>query len=80
VCIYPDASWNGGHPSEMYYNYGSYNLSNDFGTKRFFNNQSGGAWAGLCTGWNGGGTCGWQPAYTYSDDDFTPINSIVLTP
>jgi hypothetical protein len=80
VCIYPNASWNGGHPSATYFAYGTYNLSNQFGLKRFFNNQSGHAGAALCTGFNGGGTCVWQPVFTFSDDNFTPINSIIVSP
>ncbi len=80
ACLYPDASWNGGRPSATYYRYGAYNLSGQFGVKRFFNNQTGNARAAMCTGYNGGGTCYYQPAYTYSDRNFTPINSIVLSP
>jgi hypothetical protein len=81
ACLYPqDAGWNGGHPSALYYRYGSYNLTNQFGIHRFFNNQTGGAGAYLCTGYNGSGTCYRQAPYTYSDTNFTPINSIVLKP
>ena len=58
ACLYPqNAGWNGGKPSARYYRYGSYNLVNQYGTHRFFNNQTGGAGAYLCTGYNGGGTC-----------------------
>jgi hypothetical protein len=81
VCLYPEnAGWNGGHPSALYYYYGAYNLSNQYGTHRFFNNQTGGAVGHICTGYDGGGTCLGQPAGTWSDDNFTPINSITLTP
>jgi hypothetical protein len=80
VCLYPqNAGWNGGHPSAVYYRYGAYNLVNQYGTHRFFNNQTGGAVGHICTGYNGGGTCLGQPAGTWSDDNFTPINSITLT-
>ncbi len=80
VCLYPqNAGWNGGHPSAAYYNYGAYNLVNQYGTHRFFNNQTGGAVGHICTGYGGGGTCLGQPAGTWSDDNFTPINSITLT-
>jgi hypothetical protein len=80
VCIYPqNAGWNGGHPSAEYYHYGAYNLVNQLGTHRFFNNQTGGAVGHICTGYNGGGTCLGQPAGTWSDDNFTPINSVTLT-
>ena len=81
VCLYPqNAGWNGGVPSHKWYAYGSYNLVNQFGIHRIFNNQTGGAKAWLCNGY-GGTNCGvYQPAYTYSDTDFTPINSVKLTP
>lgn len=79
ACLYPqNAGWNGNVPSAKYYRYGSYNLVNQFGTHRFFNNQTGGAGAYLCTGYNGTGTCSRIGTYTYTDWNFTPINSIVL--
>ncbi|REK90341.1 hypothetical protein DY245_11065 [Streptomyces inhibens] len=79
VCIYPqNAGWNGGHPSLVYYSYGAHNLSNQFGTHRIFNNQSGGATVRVCTGYNGTGCGGTTPPWTYYDRDFTPINSILL--
>jgi hypothetical protein len=34
----------------------------------------------MCTGYNGTGTCYYQAAFTYSDTNFTPINSIRLAP
>ena len=80
VCMYPqNAGWNGGVPEHTWYHYGAYNLSNEYGTHRFFNNQTGTAVGHLCTGYNGGGTCYGQAPYTWSDDDFTPINSVTLT-
>ena len=80
VCLYPDASWNGGHPSYMWYTYGAHNLSNQFGYHRFFNNQTGGAIARNCTGYNGTGCQGIQAAGTYYDYDYTPYNSVLLAP
>jgi hypothetical protein len=80
VCLYPqNAGWNGGHPSKTWYHYGAYNLSNQYGKHRFFNNQTGKAVGHLCTGYNGGGKCVGQPTGTWSDDNFTPINSVTLT-
>jgi hypothetical protein len=79
VCIYPNAGWNGGHPSAEYFAYGTYNFSNQFGVKRVFNNLSSG-WVALCTGFNGGGTCVWQPPGTFSDDNFTLILSMIISP
>lgn len=82
ACLYPqNAGWNGGHPEHTYYRYRSYNLSNEYGTHRFFNNQTGSARAYGCTGWNGTGTCPLEIApWVYTDWNFTPINSIVLKP
>ncbi|MFE6750735.1 hypothetical protein ACFVGM_33120 [Kitasatospora purpeofusca] len=80
VCFYPGAGWNGDRPSHRYYNYGTYNLSNMFGTYRIFNNQTGGAIVRTCTGYNGTGCQGDLPAGWYIDKDMTPINSIVLAP
>ncbi|MGS2591828.1 hypothetical protein [Streptomyces hebeiensis] len=80
VCLYPNASWNNDRPTYKWYTYGAHNLSNQFGVKRFFNNQTGGAVARNCTGYNGTGCQGKQPAGTYADYDYTPYNSVVLAP
>ncbi|MFJ4964381.1 hypothetical protein EES43_11235 [Streptomyces sp. ADI96-02] len=79
VCIYPGASWNGNRPEATYYQYGVYNLSNQTGTHRVFNNQTGGASVQLCTGYNGVGCGAKMPTWTYWDVDLTPINSIKLS-
>jgi hypothetical protein len=51
VCIYPqNAGWNGGHPSLIFFSYGYHNLTNQFGTHRFYNHQTGGASAYGCSG------------------------------
>lgn len=79
VCIYPqNAGWNGGHPSLFFYSYGAHNLSNQLGTHRIYNNQSGGATMRTCTGYNGTGCQGYLPANNYLDKNLTPINSITL--
>jgi hypothetical protein len=81
VCLYPqNAGWNGGHPSYKWYTYGAHNLSNQFGTHRFFNNQTGGAIARNCTGYNGTGCQGAQTAGTWWDYNYTPYNSVLLAP
>jgi hypothetical protein len=81
VCYYPqNAGWNGDRPSVKYYRYGSYNLSEQYGTHRLFNNQTDGAKAYTCTGWNGGGTCTRLDAGQWADRNITPVNSIKLTP
>jgi hypothetical protein len=80
VCIYPqNAGWNGGHPSLIYFTYGAHNLSNQVGTHRFFNNQTGGASAYGCSGYNGTGQDLFgNDAPGWSDQNFTPVNSVVL--
>jgi hypothetical protein len=80
VCLYPqDTGWNGGRPSHKWYYYGSYNLSNQFGTHRFFNNQTGGAKAWTCLNYGGTNCPTYQPAGSWWDYNFTPINSVKLT-
>lgn len=79
VCLYPNARWNGGHPTYKWYTYGAHNPSNQFGVKRLFNNQTGGAIARNCTGYNGTGCQGIQTAGTYADYDYTSYNSVLLS-
>lgn len=76
ACLY-DNIHTGDAPTE-YYHYGSYNLNNVTGTHRFTNNQTGGAKAYLCTGYNGTGSCQLVPAGQTVTRDFGPINSIYL--
>ena len=79
ACIYPqDAGWNGDHPSLMWYHYGTYQLSNQYGNHYIYNNQTGGAPFWLCTDWHGY-TCPWYVAAgNAAQTDFTPINSVKL--
>ncbi len=80
VCIYPNGSWNSGHPSSIYYYYASYNLSNMYGTHRVFNNQTDNAVVSFCTGWNGTNCFFTMGSWTYTDINLTPVNSIKLMP
>ncbi|MEU3319432.1 hypothetical protein [Streptomyces sp. NPDC006785] len=80
VCLYPNASWNGDQPSLKFYTYGTHKIYNQFGMKRLFNNQTGGAKAYACKGSDGTNCLGNQAAGTYWDYDITPINSIKLAP
>ncbi|GHH45059.1 hypothetical protein [Streptomyces candidus] len=80
VCLYPNASWNNDQPAFKWYRYGSYNLSNQYGYKRFFNNQTGDAKARNCLGYNGTNCQGNQRAGTWYDYDYTPYNSVKLEP
>lgn len=77
ACLYPNPP-TAGEPAE-YYHYGYYNLSDVYGILRFTNNQTGGAKAYLCDGYNGGGPCQLVPAGTTVNVNFTPINSIYLS-
>lgn len=78
VCMYPGAGWNGDVPTHKYFRYGTYNLSNMFGTYRILNNQTDNAWMRTCTGYNGTGCEGYLYPPNYIDKNMTPINSIVL--
>ncbi|MFJ6746735.1 MULTISPECIES: hypothetical protein [unclassified Streptomyces] len=78
VCLYPNGSWNGDRPIYKWTTYGAHNISGQYGTKRFFNNQTGGAIARNCTGSNGTGCQGAQRAGTYADYNYTPYNSVLL--
>ena len=79
VCIYPSTNWNGGVPSLKFLTYGYHNLNNVVGNHRFFNNQTGGASAYNCSGFNGTGTdLGGVHATLWADVKFTPVNSVVL--
>lgn len=77
VCIYPDASWNHA-PILKFYTYGAHNLNNVHGYKRIFNNQTGGARAQTCRGYNGTDCNTPFGSFSYGDEDFTPINSVRL--
>ena len=77
VCVYPDASWNGGNPTYVFWSYGTHRIYNQFGFHRVYNNQTGGAGSSLCTGTNGT-DCTPLDADYFWDTNLTPINSINL--
>ncbi|MFC8670623.1 hypothetical protein [Streptomyces sp. NPDC057199] len=80
VCMYPGAGWNGDKPLHFYYDYGTYNLTDMYGTWRIFNNQTGGATMSTCKGYNGTRCEGKLQAGDWIDKYMTPINSITLQP
>jgi hypothetical protein len=83
VCIYPEnAGWNGDRPELKYVRYGTYNLSNQFGTHRVLNNQYDGALLHLCTLYNGYARDYFvtYPQDAWKDEYMTPINSIKVVP
>jgi hypothetical protein len=85
VCIYRDTTFS--TITQKFFSYGPHNLVNQFGRRPVVNNQSGGATATLCYGYNG---VNCDPGWTlppvegtpcsacYSYPDLTPFNSIVL--
>jgi hypothetical protein len=77
ACLYPTGS-EAGTPIK-FYTYGAHNLSNVYGMHEFFNAQTGGAVAYLCTGYNGGGSCQLVRASFAEIVNFTPINSVYLS-
>jgi hypothetical protein len=81
VCIYPTWDPAASDPEYVFWSYGPHNLSNLYGHHAILNNQSGDAAAFACYGYNGT-NCegGGFLANTWSAPDFTPYNSIVLTP
>jgi hypothetical protein len=80
ACIYPEnKGWNNGHPSLMFYYYGTYPLSNQFGNHYMFNNQTNGSLFWFCTDSNGNTCPKYQPTGTWSQFNLTPIYSVKLT-
>ncbi|MFE7121974.1 hypothetical protein ACFU99_41735 [Streptomyces sp. NPDC057654] len=63
----------------IFYSYGSHNLSNVTGVRVLVNNQTGGAGFQICKGYNGT-NCSvvYRNKGEYEPYDFTPINSVVL--
>jgi hypothetical protein len=80
VCLYPNAGWNGDKPTYKFYSYGAHKIYNQYGMKRIFNNQTGGAIARNCYDTAGKDCGGIQRAGTYADYNYTPYNSILLAP
>ncbi|MGW6016264.1 hypothetical protein [Streptomyces sp. NPDC055210] len=81
VCIYNTADPNSGiQDGGIYWAYGAHNLSNQFGDHYVVNNQYGGAWVELCTGYNatGRGTTVIFGSPYGTVSNLSPINSIFL--
>ncbi|MFF9592967.1 hypothetical protein ACF1FX_27805 [Streptomyces sp. NPDC014646] len=78
VCLYPNGSWANDKPTYKFYSYAVHKIYNQIGTKRIFNNQTGGATARNCYDVNGTNCGGHQRAGTYADYDYTPYNSVRL--
>ncbi|GHG61742.1 hypothetical protein [Streptomyces griseocarneus] len=78
VCIYPQNQSPAVSPSHVFWSYGPHNLSNQYGWHWVLNNQSGGAHARLCTGYNGTGCNYDMAAQNGVWADLGPVNSITL--
>lgn len=79
VCIYgQNADYHNGHPTDVFYSYGAHNLSGQFGDHFVLNNQTGGASAHLCLGYNGVDCRYPLPQDQRINYDMDEINSIVL--
>lgn len=79
ACIYPEgAGWNNDQPSQKFYHFRTYQLSNQYGTHYVINNQVGGASFWLCTDWNGN-NCQYVPVANWAAVNLTPINSVKLS-
>lgn len=84
VCITDDTKLFEKKIYDWYY-YGAYNLSNQYGYKRLYNEQTGGAVVRFYSGYNGTGTV---LRTIYPDPNghnlwavnLTPVNSVVLAP
>ncbi|HLS62892.1 MAG TPA: hypothetical protein VK060_05925 [Ruania sp.] len=78
VCVYPDASWNGGNPTYAFYSYGAHKIYNQYGKHRVFNNQYGEGYAALSPDSDGSS---WGRALEPGeviDVNLTSVNSILL--
>lgn len=78
VCIYPDASWNGGNPTYVFYSYGVHRIYDQYGHHRVYNNQYGSAYVSLCGGSNGTNCDPGLVPGAYIDEDLDPFNSVEL--
>lgn len=80
VCIYPEGAsrLNFSTPTNRYYRYGTYKLSNQYNGHYVYNNQTGGAKVALCKNSNGTNCPYTLGANQYVYYNLTPINSIKL--
>lgn len=78
VCIYPDASWNGGNPSHVFWSEGAHQFYDQYGTHRVYNNQYGQAYAALSESSDGSSWYDALKTGEYVDTNMTPYNSIRL--
>ncbi|NUS12241.1 MAG: hypothetical protein HOY69_12720 [Streptomyces sp.] len=77
VCVYAQDA-DAVTPTDVYWSYGAHNLSNQTGWHWVLNNQTGGAHAHLCQGYNGADCTYDIAAQNGVRADLTPVNSITL--
>ena len=84
VCLYKYSDginhWATGKPDWIRSSYNTYELPNMINNYYIFNNQYGGAKAGLCVKQSGGGTCYYYSQSTYSIVNMTYYWSIKIVP
>ncbi|MEV6997874.1 hypothetical protein AB0N62_09290 [Streptomyces sp. NPDC093982] len=81
VCVYDTLIPVGNPvPEHRYYYYGTYNFVNEYDDHTVWNNQTGGARALLCLGYNGTNCTVTIPAGKAFHGSLTPYNSIKLVP
>ncbi|AUY48033.1 hypothetical protein [Streptomyces sp. CB01881] len=78
VCVYGEGAPTSTPPTDVFWSYGAHNLQNKTGWHWVLNNQSGGAHAHLCLGYNGTNCNYDMPAQNGVWADLTPVNSITL--
>lgn len=78
VCVYPDDDWNGGDPTYVFWFYGAHRIYGQYGEHRVYNNQTGLAYAELCTGSDGQDCDNMIGPGEYTDINLTEVNSINL--
>lgn len=79
ACMYTSSGWKNNTPEHEWYYYGCYGLSNEYGTRYIYNNQSGG---GDIAGF-GNSTCNSGTQWAVGpggslEVDITPTNSVEL--
>ncbi len=84
VCMYTPAGDLSGSPEHTWFQYGCYNLTNEFGNRDIFNNQFGGATFTVYFGFNCTNPSTNPQTKILEGEtwigDITPINSISLDP
>jgi hypothetical protein len=79
ACMYTSSGWTNNTPEHEYFYYGCYNLSNEYGTRWIYNNQSGKAVISMFGLYNCSGGVLWT--FTpggWGQVNITVVNSVLL--